>query len=77
MKKEIKVIEICFFGSASVMGTIAEELGYTKLVDMNDYCWLVLVNPDSLEAAEHECKELGLTEFMICDRKSMKVGKPK
>lgn len=77
MKKEVKILEICFMGSGSVVGGIAEKLGYNSLVDYNDYCWLILVNPEALDMAEDQCKRFGIEEFMVCDRKSMKVGKPK
>ncbi len=70
MKLPIIAIEILFAGTNSVLGGICKEGKHTE---MDKYCWLVLANPDSLNMLEDECKELKLQEYIIADRKSMKI----
>lgn len=70
MKLPIIVIEILFAGTNSILGGIAKE---GKHAEMHNYCWIILANPDSLDMLEDECKQLKLPEYIIADRKSMKI----
>lgn len=78
MKKTIKVIEICFPGCNSVLGTICNEYpeihGATASEqNINDFCWVIFTKLQALEMVEQECKKLKLDEYIIADRGTMIV----
>jgi hypothetical protein len=69
MKLPIKLLEISFCGTYSLLGAIYEELK-EDITKMNDYCWILLINQSDMELIRDQCKALNLTEWLIVERRS-------
>lgn len=76
MKKPIRLFELVYSGSSSVLGGICEILK-NKTDTMNDYCWVIMADVNSFGMLEDQCKELKLEEYIIADRKSMVIKNSK
>ena len=73
-EKQIKIIEICFAGSNSLMGGIINEFGVDLLKEVNTFRWIIFVNQESFEMIKQECSKNKIKDYILAERRSMVVS---